>query len=153
MFRTFTLAAILCFVSGNAFPQTQGTKLRFEAASFKLSPLNGRRSDHRDPGRIDFQSITLQGLLWEAYHIWYYQILWPQGRRSAEKYDITATIPANASRQQVREMLQALLAERLKLKVHWESKELSVYALTIAKSGCDCTKPLSIQTLIRRPFR
>jgi uncharacterized protein (TIGR03435 family) len=32
-------------------------------------------------------------------------------------------------------MLQALLAERLKLKVHWESKELSLYALTIAKSG------------------
>jgi uncharacterized protein (TIGR03435 family) len=32
-------------------------------------------------------------------------------------------------------MLQALLEERFKLKVHWETKEVPVYALTVAKGG------------------
>ncbi len=32
-------------------------------------------------------------------------------------------------------MLQTLLEERFKLKVHWETKEVPVYALTVAKGG------------------
>jgi uncharacterized protein (TIGR03435 family) len=36
---------------------------------------------------------------------------------------------------QRRIMLQPLLADRFRLKAHWETKELPVYALVIAKSG------------------
>jgi len=32
-------------------------------------------------------------------------------------------------------MLQALLEDRFNLKVHWESKEVPVYSLTVAKGG------------------
>jgi len=38
-------------------------------------------------------------------------------------------------RKQQRDMMQAMLAERCKLKVHFESKELAVYDLVIAKGG------------------
>jgi uncharacterized protein (TIGR03435 family) len=37
--------------------------------------------------------------------------------------------------QMERQMVQQLLAERFKLAVHWETKELPVYALVIAKGG------------------
>jgi bla regulator protein BlaR1 len=63
-----------------------------------------------------------------------------------EQFEIVAKVPDNApdytSTQfvnlhapQVQLMLQALLAERFALKVHRETKELPVYALTIAKKG------------------
>ena len=36
---------------------------------------------------------------------------------------------------QLNQMLQALLEDRFKLKVHWEAKTLPIYALTVAKKG------------------
>ena len=138
------MALVLCLVSIPVasfaqLPSTRPTTFAFEAASFKLSAdqaLNGRRSENRDPGRIEFRGITLQGLIWEAYRAWYYQIVWPQDRKDATsvRYDIAATLPPGA-KEHVPAMLQALMAERLNFKMHRESKEMPVYALTIAKSG------------------
>jgi uncharacterized protein (TIGR03435 family) len=125
----------LCLMLQPYSAYAQAPSPRFDAASFQLSTPNSRNSQHRDPGRIDLQRIGLQGLLWEAYRVWYYQIVWPQGGRRTESYDITATIPAGASKEDIRQMLQALLAERLHLTLHWETRELPVYALTVAKSG------------------
>jgi len=44
-------------------------------------------------------------------------------------------MPEGASKDQVPEMLQALLAERFKLTIHRESKDHSVYALVVGKGG------------------
>jgi uncharacterized protein (TIGR03435 family) len=41
-------------------------------------------------------------------------------------------MPAGTTPAQSREMLQTLLAERFKLAVHWETRQLPVYALRIA---------------------
>jgi uncharacterized protein (TIGR03435 family) len=38
-------------------------------------------------------------------------------------------------------MLRSLLEDRFQLKLHRETKELPVYALTVAKSGPNCSKP------------
>ncbi len=43
-------------------------------------------------------------------------------------------------------MLQALLADRFKLKVHHETKELPVYALTVAKNGPKLTPSVAPAT-------
>src|SRR5262249_13240100 len=40
---------------------------------------------------------------------------------------------------QLNQMLQALLEDRFKLKVHWETRTMPVYALTIAKKGAKLT--------------
>jgi len=139
------MSLMLCLVSISvaSFAQSPSTKpvtFSFEAASFKLSgdqALNARRSETRDPGRIEFGGITLQGLLWEAYRAWYYQIVWPQDWKDARsvRYDIAATLPLGVSKERVPAMLQALMAERLNFKMHRESREMPVYTLSIAKSG------------------
>ena len=49
--------------------------------------------------------------------------------------DYTSTQFVNQHAPQVQLMLQALLAERFALKVHRETKELPVFALTIGKKG------------------
>jgi uncharacterized protein (TIGR03435 family) len=51
------------------------------------------------------------------------------------RWDIQATLPEGTNKDQVPEMLQALLAERFKLKVHKDSKEQPVYGLVVAKGG------------------
>ena len=50
-------------------------------------------------------------------------------------FDLTATIPAAATKEQFRMMLQRLLAERFGLKVHVESREFPAYELVVAKGG------------------
>jgi uncharacterized protein (TIGR03435 family) len=52
-------------------------------------------------------------------------------------YDIFAKAEGYAlpTREEFRQMLQTLLADRFKLKVHRESKEMPVYALVVGKDG------------------
>jgi uncharacterized protein (TIGR03435 family) len=50
-------------------------------------------------------------------------------------YDILAKVPPGATAEQVRQMLRTLLAERFKLKIHRETRQLPVYALVVAKGG------------------
>ena len=105
--------------------QTAATGAHFEAASFKLSPPKGVWSHHLDPGRIEIRSGTIAELLWEAYQVWGYQVVW-LANRPTEKYDLEATFPPGTPKEQRREMFQTLLAERLGFKVHRETRELSV---------------------------
>jgi uncharacterized protein (TIGR03435 family) len=50
-------------------------------------------------------------------------------------FSVSARIPRGASKEQFKRMLQNLLAERLQLKAHFEKKEMTLYELSIAKSG------------------
>ena len=54
-----------------------------------------------------------------------------------DRYDVAATaiVPGNLTERQLRPMLQGLLAERFKLRLHEDSKEMSGYALVVAKGG------------------
>src|SRR5207237_1994767 len=54
---------------------------------------------------------------------------------ATERFDIDAKSDRAVSKDQMLQMLQSLLAERFKLKVHRETKELRVYALTVGKNG------------------
>lgn len=51
------------------------------------------------------------------------------------RYDIEARAPGAATKDQMRLMMQSLLEERFKLKVHWETREAPVFALVEAKPG------------------
>ena len=51
----------------------------------------------------------------------------------SDKFDVIATTDAGASQEQAFLMLRAMLAERFKLAVHRETKDLPIYALVIAR--------------------
>jgi uncharacterized protein (TIGR03435 family) len=59
----------------------------------------------------------------------------PSNRKQENRKMIVATIPHDATEAQVPELLQTLLAERFKLTLHHETKDLPVYALVVGKSG------------------
>jgi uncharacterized protein (TIGR03435 family) len=55
---------------------------------------------------------------------------------SNARYDIEATASdQSAAEAQIKEMVKTLLADRFQLRVHRETRDLPVYALTPAKSG------------------
>ena len=105
-----------------------------------------------DAARVDIGSLSLAELIRIAYGVKPYQIQGPDWI-SAERFDVVAKLPEGASKEQVPQMLQALLAERFQLKAHRESKEHSVYALVVGKNGPSLRNPRPIPMLPRTPLR
>jgi uncharacterized protein (TIGR03435 family) len=61
---------------------------------------------------------------------------WVRGNMNdGARFDIEARAPASATKDQMRMMMQGLLAERFKLQVHWETQQAPVFALVQAAPG------------------
>jgi len=123
-------------------------KLAFEVASVK-------HNTSTDPRGMGFQILPGGKLTASAPLIYFvataYSLPFPTDRLTggpdwvrAERYDIEATpekgaIPAGATvkerNDKVHLMLQTLLAERFKMVIRREMKELPVYAVTVKKGG------------------
>lgn len=91
---------------------------------------------------LRIQNRQLKELIMIAYGIGGRQLAGPQwlidppGRASEiPRFDIVARVPSNAKRDQIPVMLQNLLAERFKLRLHREERQTSLYALEVAKGG------------------
>ena len=130
-------------LAGAALGQTPPPAPAFEVASVKPAAPLGRGQllsgqTHIgmtiDAARVDIGSMSLADLIRVAYRVKPYQVSGPDWMASG-RFDVLAKLPEGASREQVPEMLQALLAERFKLTVHRESKEQAVYALVVGKNG------------------
>jgi len=137
------MAAGLVLAAGAALGQTPAPAPAFEVASVKpAAPLDGSRilsgqmhvGMKIDAARVDIGSMSLADLIRVAYRVKPYQVSGPDWMAS-ERFDVLAKLPEGGSREQVPEMLQALLAERFKLAAHRESKEHAVYALVVGKNG------------------
>jgi uncharacterized protein (TIGR03435 family) len=87
-----------------------------------------------NPGRVEWLNVPLILTLMEAYDVYAYQISGPAWIETT-RFDIVATIPKDATREQVRLMWQNLLSERFQLKLHREDREGAVYTLVVAKGG------------------
>ncbi len=87
-----------------------------------------------DPTHATFTNVNLTMLINMAYGVRDYQVTAPSWMDTT-RFDITAKVPDGASKEDFRLMLQNLLAERFKLVVHKESKEVPIYALLVGKSG------------------
>jgi uncharacterized protein (TIGR03435 family) len=145
MFRSLSIIAIFLGVfCVSLFAQTP-SKLEFEVATIKPSPPLSSLAAQAASGKIDLgirmdatqfdmKFMSLTNLLAQAYKVKPYQIDGPDWMKT-QLWEIHAKLPEGSTKEQIPEMLQSLLAERFKLKFHRESREQSVYALTVAKSG------------------
>lgn len=146
------IAALAAFTCCLAWSQAADQSLTFDAASVK--PAEMPKPDARgrimlggpsggpgtkDPGRIHYPFMSLKQLLTVAYDVKSYQVNGPVWLDS-ERFEITATMPPQTTKEQFHVMLQNLLAERFKMTVHKETKELPMYALEVAKNGPKLTE-------------
>jgi uncharacterized protein (TIGR03435 family) len=113
----------------------------FEVASVKSAPSGQPHDNRRGVGtdRIEFRYATLWYCISYAYGMKSYQMSGPDWLRNA-RYDIVAKGPAGTAGDQLPKMMQALLADRLKVQVHHEKKEISGLALVVGKNGSKLKK-------------
>jgi uncharacterized protein (TIGR03435 family) len=92
-------------------------------------------------GRLVIHALPLKGLIMAAYDAGYWQLSGGTGWIGEDVYDVEAKPPAQSGiyslrhtregigDERLRLMLQALLAERFRLKIHRETKTGTVYLL------------------------
>ena len=143
MLRAIMSAGLVVFASGVAFAQTAENSPTFEVASVKpAAPITGNMirvmirggPGSPDPGQITYSNVTVKNVLTTAYGVKGFQISGP-GWLDSERYDIIAKLPRGATKAEFMVMLQNLLAERFKLTLHREKKDLPMYALVVGKNG------------------
>ena len=132
MTRTIVIAS-LC-----AACAALGQSPQFEVAQVRQAkPAPGRVYERitTDPGRLTGSGVTLKQLIFEAYDMPYYRIFGGPAWLESETYDLEAKAETAVSLNQLKLMLRGLLADRFKLSLHRETRELKFYALTVAKNG------------------
>jgi uncharacterized protein (TIGR03435 family) len=108
---------------------------QFEVASVKpFAPAPGQNvaGIHFDGALVRGVGLSLRDYLATAYRFKATLISGPDWTAS-DRFDITARLPDGASKAQIPEMLQALLADRFQVKLHKENKEYPVFALVLSK--------------------
>lgn len=141
--KTAAIAVVLACAAGLFAAGLFGADLaRFEVATLKQSPPPQGDSYNITLGaikgdRLYLTNVTLNDCVKFAYDLVSDdQISGPDWIRSkALLYDIVAVVPANTSHAQVAQMTQTLLADRLKLVVHREQRDMKYLALVPGKDG------------------
>lgn len=146
-------ALLIAVTLGHSYAQIlhpTGQAPAFEVATIKPSPPDpaGKRSiGPQGDDRFVVKNATVKALIEFAYTTDSdRQIVGLSGWMSSDRYDINAKVgdaevaamlklPPMQRFDPYRLMQQSLLADRFHLKVHFETREMSVYALIVAKGG------------------
>lgn len=110
----------------------------FEVATVKPSdPKDGSTGFHMSGRQIYIENETLQDMVIFAYGVHPRQIVNAPDWVSKERFDVKGVPDAKGMPDvnQLRGMVQTLIADRFGLKVHKESREMTVYALRVSKTG------------------
>ncbi|HEX6313489.1 MAG TPA: TIGR03435 family protein [Gemmatimonadaceae bacterium] len=143
------IVAILCALTLTG--AAQQARPRFEVASirpvspsatFRGSPLNIR------PDTFSATNHSVLQLIRVAYGVLERQVLDGPGWIRTERFSVTAKTSTDVPRDQALRMLQTLLADRFKLRVRQETREMPIIELRLARSDgrvgpnlYDCSKP------------
>lgn len=121
-------------------------KLSYDVVSIRPSNVEGMSIDGRGDHYVA-RGATLWSLLFNAFNLRPNDDVpglpgWAKSERfdleagmDADTYADLQRMPVEEQTAQREKMLQAILADRFKLKMHYESREQPIYALVIAKSG------------------
>lgn len=119
-------------------PMPADAKPIFEVATIKPSAPDERGKFFTVRGG-DFVTgnTTLVDLIKFAYGVQDKQVINLPDWASSEKYDINGKpdVPGIPNPDQLRHMVQQILADRFQLKFHEDKKEMSAYVLSVAKGG------------------
>jgi len=158
------IAAVTAFGQGNAAlpAQPQGAaqqpaaaagklvegRLEFEVASVRQNKSNDDGSMNVDPTLTDgpvstgglylARNIKLIQFIAFAYRLTQIQLASVVSQApwvADDRFDIEARAAGDPGKAQYRLMMQSLLADRFKLAVHYETRQVPLYALVLARPG------------------
>lgn len=110
----------------------------YEVVTVKPSnPDNNKNGFNINGSRFEIENETIETLLMFAHGVHPKQIVDGPAWFTSAHYDIDGVIDVHGqpSLKQLQRIVQKLLADRFQLKFHRETREQSVYAITVAKGG------------------
>jgi uncharacterized protein (TIGR03435 family) len=140
MLRAMVVASFI-FSSYGAFGQPAAPLPEFSAVSIKPNKSGDSRRMMRGArgGRLNATNVPLRDLITWAYQVRDFQISGEPGWVDSERFDVVTKSEGNPRfdflQPTLQTMFQSVLADRFKLTLHRETKELPVYSLVVAKNG------------------
>ena len=140
---------VLCIALLIAAPGVRAQNdLAFEAASIKVQTTQGT-PPVASPDRYNDTAASLIDLIVDAYGVQRYQVVGgPEWARGSVRFAVMAKAPFAPSRDEMRVMLQRMLAERFALRVHRDARELPVYDLRIARVDARLGEQITRTTVV-----
>jgi len=86
-----------------------------------------------DEKHFSARFMTVQSLIISAYDLPAWALVGTQPWFTSDGFDIDATMPSGTPKEQIKPMMQSLLADRFGMKAHREIREAPAYALVVAK--------------------
>ena len=147
--RIIPLAALILSASGSdaqtaaPHPQTPAPRPKFDqfdVATIKpveYDPKGGRYIVMQGNNRFVCKDYTLKLMIAAAYELNSREISGGPPWLESDHFDIAAVTPGDVrpTHDEQMAMLRSLLTDRFKLTFHRESKDFSIYELTVAKGG------------------
>jgi uncharacterized protein (TIGR03435 family) len=145
------LRVLLCLIDGQESPAqsppvivVSAPEPKFEVASVRLDQASTDRVPAAtvkfSGARVTINGFALKAIIATAYRTETYLIAGPDWTAQA-RVVIQAVMPENATKDQLPEMLKALMAERFHLVAHRTALEEPVFALVAAKNGAKLNPP------------
>lgn len=138
-----------------ALAQSSSSKrAQFEVASLKPNKSAGSVTKllYLEGGRFSATNASLKNLIGYAYKAQYFAISGGPAWIDSDRFDIEAKAEdSDATHAQIEAMLQSLLADRFRLTVHRETKQVAVYVILPAKKGTKLTSPGEVKCVEFRP--
>src|SRR5579859_2034284 len=132
------VASLAVCVSGAVYGQSAATQ-RFEVASVRpasadqSSGSSGGKTGH---GSLRMTNVTLKRCIMGAYGVGPNQIVGGPPWLDSDRYEIVAKAEQPVDDDGIlMAMLQTLLAERFKLRIHRETRPVQAFVLEVAKNG------------------
>ena len=130
------LSGSLLLLPSGALAQAGTEALTFEVVSIKPSKAGaGGPRMSPSPGGFVAANVTVKMLIRAAYRVDESSMSGGPGWLDTAQYDVTAKTEQRAAEEQLRLMLQKLLADRFQLRVHRETKPGTAYALVPANKN------------------
>ena len=144
------LTLTVCLVAATAFLSAQQPLATGDSYSFEVATLKQNKSGERGGGirrlpggRVTVTNMAARFLITFAYQLGQYQLVGGPAWLADDKFDITAKIegnpewegPGSGKPDPIQVAMRKLLAERFKLTIHTESRDLDAYALVMDKPG------------------
>jgi uncharacterized protein (TIGR03435 family) len=144
MTRALTVAALLVFSINRGYSQDAARTPAFEVASIEPCKPGTPEPPGEHMGMVQFTSpggrfrATATSLKFLMEWSWGIQ----PGQHSPgpswmenDRYDIVAKAPGNPSDEEMKLMVRTLLADRFRLKVHRENKQMAAYVISVGKTA------------------
>jgi uncharacterized protein (TIGR03435 family) len=147
MHLSFRRCLVVLILAGSSYAQNP-SRPAFEVASVRVATPENLAVSYMPTlnvppgGTLRISNRRLDEIIMVAYGIGGNQLSGPRwltelttDPTQVTRFEIIAKVPENAAKDEVSLMLQSLLEDRFKLKVHRESRPTQVYSLEVAPNG------------------